>query len=69
MKLINSAKKYNKVMNSNKNKLNSKIILIFNHNPKTLYLFSVFSISSMLEESPLFEHKTVFFHSKAHLFF
>ena len=33
MKLINSAKKYNKVMNSNKNKLNSKIILFFNPNP------------------------------------
>ena len=31
LKSINNIKKYNEVMNSNKNKLNSKIILIFNH--------------------------------------
>ena len=30
---MNSIKKYSGVMNSRKNKLNSEIILIFNHNP------------------------------------
>ena len=33
MKLMNNAKKCNKAMNSNKNKSNSKIILIFKCNP------------------------------------
>ena len=33
VELMNSTKKYSGVMNSSKNKLNSEIILIFNHNP------------------------------------
>ena len=32
---INSVKKYSKAINSSKNKLNCKIILIFNPNPNT----------------------------------
>ena len=34
---MNSVKKYSRAMNSNKNKLNSEIILIFNSNPNTHY--------------------------------
>ena len=30
---MNSVKKYSEIINSNKNKLNNKIILIFNSNP------------------------------------
>ena len=43
MKLINRTKKYSKLMNSNKNKINSEIIFIFHPNPNThLYELTVF---------------------------